>query len=68
MVKQGSNDSKLVGTISNKLSKLSHKEIMKNRVRRLNNLSEGEIAIMKKYGTYNDVMKDIILDSQLGKK
>lgn len=51
-----STENKMVGTISNKINKMSRKEKDKRRRERLSNLSEGEIAIMKKYGTYDTVM------------
>lgn len=54
-----STENKMVGTISNKMNKMSRKEKDKRRKERLSNLSEGEIAIMKKYGTYDTVMAGI---------
>lgn len=69
MGKQAGNnsESKIVGTISNKMMKMSKKERLANRVKRLSNLSQGEIDIMKKYGTYDEVMSGIVLNSQLSK-
>ena len=49
------------------MMKMSKKERVANRVKRLSNLSQGEIDIMKKYGTYDEVMSGIVLNSQLSK-
>jgi len=48
--KYNSDENKMVGTVSNKIKNMSHKERLLNRRRRLEQMTESEKAIMKKYG------------------
>lgn len=61
MVKQAgsSTEIKMIGTISNKINKMTKKDKEKRKKVRLANATDGEIAIMKKYGTYDIVMAGI---------
>tara|TARA_B100002019_G_C20808221_1_gene374623 strand:- start:3 stop:185 length:183 start_codon:yes stop_codon:yes gene_type:complete len=47
---RNSSENKMVGTVSNKIKSMSNKEKMKQRRIRLQNMTESEKAIMKKYG------------------
>lgn len=48
--KYNSDESKMVGSVSNKMKNMSNKDRKANRRRRLEQMTESEKAIMKKYG------------------
>ena len=48
--KHNSAESKMVGTVSNKMKSMSEKERTKRRINRLNQCTDNEKLIMAKYG------------------
>lgn len=58
--KHNSAESKMVGTVSNKMKSMSEKERTKRRINRLNQCTDNEKLIMAKYGkSWEQQIRDI---------